>query len=135
MGRKVRRVPLDFDWPLNEVWEGFLSPDRFSEIPCEPCDQRGYSPHARHLHDLWYGYLPFDPASTGSQMLRWDTPAVRAFAERNIANAPDFYGTGAWAVMREGQQLADLIRDGSGWTEEDAAPDDSERVVLLGPVN
>jgi hypothetical protein len=108
MGRKVRRVPLDFDWPLNEVWSGFLSPDRFNEIPCEPCDGRGYSPHARHLHDLWYGYVPFDPASTGSQALQWDTPAVRQFAERNVASAPDFYGTGSWAVMREGQRLAKL---------------------------
>jgi len=26
MGREVRRVPLDFDWPLNKVWEGFLNP-------------------------------------------------------------------------------------------------------------
>ena len=28
MGREIRRVPLDFDWPLNTVWEGFLTPDR-----------------------------------------------------------------------------------------------------------
>lgn len=26
MGREVRRVPLDFDWPLNKTWEGFLNP-------------------------------------------------------------------------------------------------------------
>lgn len=26
MGRELRRVPLDFDWPLNKVWEGFLNP-------------------------------------------------------------------------------------------------------------
>lgn len=26
MGRELRRVPLDFDWPLNEVWQGYLSP-------------------------------------------------------------------------------------------------------------
>lgn len=25
MGREVRRVPLDFDWPLNEVWDGFVN--------------------------------------------------------------------------------------------------------------
>lgn len=24
MGRKLMRVPLDFDWPLNEVWPGYL---------------------------------------------------------------------------------------------------------------
>jgi len=26
MGREIRRVALDFDWPLNETWEGFLNP-------------------------------------------------------------------------------------------------------------
>lgn len=26
MGRELRRVPLDFEWPLNKVWEGFMNP-------------------------------------------------------------------------------------------------------------
>jgi hypothetical protein len=26
MGREVRRVPVDFDWPLEKIWEGFLNP-------------------------------------------------------------------------------------------------------------
>lgn len=26
MGRQVRRVPLDFAWPMNETWPGFLPP-------------------------------------------------------------------------------------------------------------
>lgn len=26
MGRQLRRVPLDFDWPLNEPWKGYLAP-------------------------------------------------------------------------------------------------------------
>lgn len=26
MGRELRRVPLDFDWPINKVWDGFLNP-------------------------------------------------------------------------------------------------------------
>jgi hypothetical protein len=35
MGREVRRVPLDFEWPLNKVWEGFLN-DHYVECPdCE----------------------------------------------------------------------------------------------------
>lgn len=26
MGREVRRVPVDFDWPLLQVWPGFVMP-------------------------------------------------------------------------------------------------------------
>lgn len=107
MGRELKRVPLDFQWPTNEVWEGYLTPDRLIEPHCPDC-KKGYSPHAEHLFDLWYGHVPFDPASTGSTPLRADTPAVRAFAERNIANAPDFYGTSEDDVRREAQRLADL---------------------------
>lgn len=107
MGRQVRRVPLDFDWPLNKIWEGFLTPDRFGEDKCPDC-KGGYSPQAQNLYDLWYGYLPFDPESTGSTPWRHDSTAVRAFAERNISNAPDYYGTGESAIVREAQRLANL---------------------------
>jgi len=125
MGREIKRVPVGFDWPLREVWEGFLMPDKFGETPCEACcydraptildemfpsprSGTGYSPRANHLHDQWYGYVPFDPESTGSARLTAESPAVRAFAERNVGDSPEFYGTGEWAVVREAQRLADL---------------------------
>jgi len=28
MGRELRRVPLDFNWPYSKVWEGYLNPHR-----------------------------------------------------------------------------------------------------------
>lgn len=91
MGREVKRVPLDFAWPRGEVWEGYLLPERLNEDQCPDCEN-GYSPHAERLFKLWYGYIPFDPESTGSVPLRPDTPAVRAFAERNVDRDPEFYG-------------------------------------------
>jgi hypothetical protein len=106
MGREIRRVPLDFNHPLNEVWPGYLMPDSFDGLPCPDC-KNGGSPHAEHLHDLWYGYMPFDPTSTGSTPLTIFTPAVRAFADRNVRQAPDFYGTDEYAVDREAQRLID----------------------------
>lgn len=107
MGREVKRVPVDFDWPLNKVWQGYLMPERLHENPCPDC-KNGYSPQAQNLFDLWYGYVPFDPASTSSTSLTTETPAVRAFAERNVSNSPDFYGPGEAAIVREAQRLADL---------------------------
>lgn len=107
MGRELRRVPMDFDWPIGEVWHGYLMPDRLKGADCTDC-KNGYSPRAQHLKDLWYGYVPFKPASNGSTPLSPDTPAVRAFAERNVANAPDFYGTGNLAITLEARRLAKL---------------------------
>src|ERR1051326_5241009 len=34
MNHEVKRVPLDFGWPLNKVWEGYLMPDSLKERPC-----------------------------------------------------------------------------------------------------
>jgi hypothetical protein len=34
MGREVRRVPLDFDWPVGKVWDGFVNPHY---VQCPDC--------------------------------------------------------------------------------------------------
>ena len=49
MGREVRRVPMDFDWPLNKTWEGFLCPHYEK---CKPCDGRGSTTAADRLNDI-----------------------------------------------------------------------------------
>lgn len=128
MGREIRRVPLDFEWPLNKIWEGFLTPDRFDEEKCPDC-KNGYSPQAQNLYDLWYGYLPFDPASTGSTPWQHDTPAIRARAERNITDAPDYYGSGEAAIVREARRLADHFN--SGWLHH-LSQQDVDALVTAG---
>jgi len=37
MGRELRRVPLDFAWPLGKLWDGFVNPHR------RPCPEAGRS--------------------------------------------------------------------------------------------
>ena len=107
MGREIKRVPLTFDWSLNKTWDGFLSPDKFEPIPCEPCGGMGWSPDARRLHDIWYGNVPFQPEDNGRKPLRPDHLIVRALAERNVATAPQFYGTGERAIAWEARRLAE----------------------------
>lgn len=36
MGRKLRRVPLDFDWPLQKTWKGYVNPHY---KPCPEMDK------------------------------------------------------------------------------------------------
>lgn len=107
MGREVKRVALDFDWPLGKIWEGFQMPDDVRLPDCPDC-KNGYSRHAERLFDIWYGYYPFRPEHNGSTPLTIDTPVVRAAAERNIGNAPDYYGDGETAIQREARRLADM---------------------------
>ena len=41
MSREIHRVLLDFDWPLNKVWQGYLLPDELHGRPCEACNGTG----------------------------------------------------------------------------------------------
>jgi hypothetical protein len=54
MGRELRRVPIDFDWPIGKVWEGYLNPYKYED--CCSCSGTGYGPEARQLKDAWYGF-------------------------------------------------------------------------------
>ncbi|WP_304452874.1 hypothetical protein [Nocardiopsis sp. YSL2] len=59
MGREVRRVPVDFDWPQGEVWKGFLMPEELKLPECPDCDygkgySTGYSPEAHAITDTFY---------------------------------------------------------------------------------
>lgn len=49
MGREVKRVSLEFDWPLNERWEGYVNPHYRR---CPDCDGKGLAPHGRYLEDV-----------------------------------------------------------------------------------
>lgn len=104
MGRELRRVPLDFIWPIKKTWEGFLNPHYTGHCAdCKTCNGTGTSPEAAHMRQLWYGYAPFKPEDRGSKLfLPVDTP-VRAFAERNVNNALDFYGASKEAVLMSQQ--------------------------------
>lgn len=53
MGRELRRVPLDFDWPHGKVWTGFLNP-HFVPCPAEATNQciGGYTPAGKWLDSV-----------------------------------------------------------------------------------
>lgn len=55
MGRELRRVPLDFEWPVNQVWKGYLNP--YASQKCKSCDGSGLSPEWKALSNAWYDHL------------------------------------------------------------------------------
>jgi len=101
----MKRVPMDFNWPQDKTWGGYLNPYYAQSTECDQCDGSGYSREARHLTDQWYGKAPFRPEDRGSVPLTIHTPAVRAFAERNCSNSFGFHGTDEDAVRREAARL------------------------------
>ena len=63
----MKRVPMDFDWPLGRVWKGYLNPYRGCDCPwCYDKDKGGsygYTKEAQEYEKSWYGqycggYIP-----------------------------------------------------------------------------
>ncbi|MBZ9659837.1 hypothetical protein LB523_12345 [Mesorhizobium sp. ESP-6-4] len=107
MGRELRRVPLDFSWPINTVWQGFINPLHVA-TKCSACDGSGYSPAAKRLHDRWYGYVPFRPEDRDSKPFCHTDWHVWSFAARNVSRSPEYYGGDARAVDAEARRLTAL---------------------------
>lgn len=114
MGREVKRVSLNFNWPQDKVWEGYLNPLNTS-VQCEACEGRQFNELGCRYEKEWYGYTFFDPIAYGSELLTYRHPAVIEFAEINVKRHPDYYlnVTGQKtsekdAIMIEARRLANL---------------------------
>lgn len=108
MGRVVKRVEIDFEWPMNVVWQGFINPHYDECTTCSHCDGMGYSAFGRKFHERWHGSVPFRPEDNGSTPIPFSHPEIMAFATRQILRSPEYYGSGDSAVNREAKRLAEL---------------------------
>lgn len=57
MGRELKRVPMDFAWPLGKVWDGYLTPEEFRFPECISCEGDGYSLEARAIANTFYAHM------------------------------------------------------------------------------
>lgn len=109
MGRVLKRVPLDFNWPLNKIWGGYINPYSSKSVTCPECNSSGQSLEYEALQDKWYGYSTFKPEDRGSiPFLPTDT-IIRECAERNVNRDTSYYGTGETAIVREANRLCNLF--------------------------
>ena len=109
MGREIKRVAADFDWPLEKVWVGFVNPWYNACHKCVDCDGTGYSSGAKHLHNQWYGNAVFRPEDRGSVPFNPSHRVITDKARRNLEAAPWYYGHGSEALQKEARSLADLF--------------------------
>lgn len=146
MGRQVKRVPVDFDWPIDQVWEGYTNPFYEQKVICTSCDGVGYSPEAKRLYDQWYGTVDFDPKSIGAEPLQIDNSALRQHCEDKIRfsiqrcagdRRYEYYTQGGRisyeaAVEKEIQRMFDL------WSRQwsvQLCQDDADALVKSGKLN
>lgn len=102
MGREVKRVPLDFDWPVGKTWEGYLNPHHEARSDCPACGGTGYNPATRQIADDWYDF-----AQTGR---RWCDDITQDEVDQLIKE------NRLWDFWRE-------FVPGEGWRDKDPKPE------------
>jgi len=58
MGRELKRVALDFNWPLKMIWKGYINPYHSQE--CSSCNGSGLNPKTKQISDDWYDFANTD---------------------------------------------------------------------------
>lgn len=52
MGRELKKVALNFQWEIGELWSGYVNPHKHHE--CKECEGLGWSKEYNELKDKWY---------------------------------------------------------------------------------
>lgn len=105
MGRELKRVALDFDWPLRKRWEGYLNP-HYAAKKCEACGGTGKNPEVRKIEETFYSFdnraLAWRNKITQDEVnMLWEEGRLRHYPECpsattvNLANGSggDFFHT------------------------------------------
>lgn len=99
MGREIKRVPLDFSWPLRMPWKGYVDP--YHSQKCLACDGTGYNPETKRIADDWYDF-----EKTGR---RWEDKITQDEVD---------------ALIAEGRLMdfTHRIQKGKGWVKIEPQP-------------
>ena len=107
MGRELKRVSMDFNWPLHKIWKGYINPFYKKASDCLKCGGTGYSLKAEKLRDLWYGHFPFVPEDRNSKPFPLGEKNIIDTAIKNINNR-GYCGKVDHFISIEEKRLCDL---------------------------
>lgn len=54
MGCEIKRVPAGFDWPMGQMWSGFVQPPEIQPTRCDHCAGTGMNVATREVWDTFY---------------------------------------------------------------------------------
>jgi hypothetical protein len=114
MGREIKRVPLDFQWPLHTVWSGFRMPPALQLPECPACTGDGYSVEARAIAETFY---PHQIDGPNAQRLAWGDKLGQAEVDHLVGKGrlrdlhtrqPSEDNPRAWEWVSEPRTAADV---------------------------
>lgn len=106
MGREIKRVPLEFEWPLNKVWIGFRNPFYIKCPKCEAGYSKAYRIVAKYINGLMFCREVGENKDVASL-----TTALCGRAPRPVINHDSI---DAWRAMKKFGEMLELPDD---WLE------------------
>jgi len=92
MSRKIFRVPLDFNAPLDQVWSGYVMPDIEPLPPCPNCNydgtgSQGWSSAAWAMHEMFWPHRirTWDMTREQAARLSWRDKLTQAEVDHLVA--------------------------------------------------
>jgi hypothetical protein len=138
VGRDLKRVPLDFNWPLDKIWDGYLNPFWKHHVAC--CKQ-GYTKEGQFLHDSFYSMNMNDlwavwagrniiavPPHERLKRMGWDNricdniDMARRFGFKSLTNWSDKLEQDDVQALVDDERLWDFTStfvQGEGWKPKD----------------
>lgn len=98
MGRDIKRVALDFEWPMGQTWKGYLNPYSEESRQCPVCEGCGVNVETKKIEDTWYDF-----EKTGE---RWCDAITQDEVDALVAGHRLFDFTHEW-TKENGWQLKD----------------------------
>lgn len=116
MGREVRRVPLDFDGPLDTVWHGFIRPESLDMPNCVDCGGNGSTTARRWVAATAHMLLMLDDDLRDQERGRPMHPYFNSYYTTAYGTrpSPDIRELGTGLAGREASFLGHDAID--GWT-------------------
>jgi len=124
MGREIKRVPFDFNWPLNKVWDGYLNPYYSHSKPCPFCNGIGE-------------IVDEDCEFCSSTGIVWETPVWKELCDAwKEIEPPLGDGWQVWEIISEGSPISPVFKTSEDLIEylihEGHSRLDAERFVKSG---
>lgn len=131
MSREIRRVPIDFDWPLKKTWGGYLIPTTLNEIPCSDCYQTGSTPAMQWIDRVALMLdqlaLDIDIQAAGKAMHPWLAEDTYPPVDRSR----ELSRRGIWVTYETIRPSADVVEFVEGLMQDD--PNERSRKLDRGP--
>ena len=70
----LKRVALDFEWGVGQLWSGYTNP--YQSMECKSCERTGLNPATKKLNDDWYASdKDYDWVYLREKEKRWNNAA------------------------------------------------------------